>query len=283
LRFGIVNGGGEQNLNTTVPATGQWVQVVVTLIGNTGRLYVDGVLKDTKAITIDPSAFNPTKNYIGKSQYADPLFKGSIDDVRVYHRGLSAFEVGTLALPATDSDSDGFSDDAETDADADSDSTPNYQDLDSDNDGLIDASEFFIDTDNDGLLNIHDPDSDNDGAPDGWEVINSFDPLSMADGALDADGDGQTNAGEYAAGTNPNSISSYFKVNTSDHTGAAFVVSVDGVAMRTYKLQRRLDLGGGTWQDIASQGPLVANVVVVLTDAAPPADRAFYRVLVSAP
>ncbi|MES2475842.1 MAG: LamG-like jellyroll fold domain-containing protein [Verrucomicrobiota bacterium] len=284
LRFGIVNGGAEQNLNAPIPATGQWVQVVVTLIGSTGRLYVDGVLKDTQSITIDPSSFNPTKNYFGDSQYAaDPFFKGSFDDFRVYHRGLSAFEVGTLASAATDSDGDGFSDGAETDADADNDGTANHLDTDSDNDGLLDFRELFIDTDSDGILNIHDRDSDNDGASDGWEFTHGFDPLGAADGALDTDGDGQTNAQEYAAGSNPNALSSYFKVTSSEHTGAAFSVSVDGIAMRTYKLQRREDLGAGMWLDVTSQGPLVANGVVILTDDSPPAVRAFYRVLVSAP
>lgn len=284
MRFSIVNGGAQQNLNAAVPATGQWVQVVVTLIGTTGRLYVNGVLKDTKTITLDPSSFNPTKNYLGDSQYVnDPFFQGAIDDLRVYPRGLSVFEVGALAAPATDSDADGFSDDAETDADADNDGTPNHLDADSDDDGLPDSSELFIDTDGDGVLNIHDADSDNDGAPDGWEVTQGFDPLGMADGALDADGDGQSNAAEYAAGTSPLSPSSTFKVSSTEHTPAAFTLTVAGVADRSYTLQRCDDLTAGSWQDVATQDPLLVNGVVALTDDAPPAERAFYRVLVSGP
>ncbi len=284
MRFGIVNGGGEQMLNTTVPGTGKWVHVVVTLIGNTGRMYVDGALANTAAITLNPSAFNPTVNYIGDSQYAsDPLFDGRMDEIRVYHRGLSAFEVATLANPATDSDGDGFSDGAETNADADGDEVANHLDTDSDNDGVNDSAELFVDSDFDGIMNIHDPDSDNDRAPDGWEVANGFNPLNAADGALDLDGDGQTNAAEYVAGTNPGAGISSLKVISSTRTSTTFVLTADGIAGRTYKLQRRSSLTSGTWDTIATQGPLASNNVVTITDTSPPAGQGFYRILVNYP
>lgn len=285
LRFGIVNGGAEQMLNGTTPATGQWVHVVVTLIGNTGTMYVNGAQVDSKAITIDPSAFAPTVNYFGDSQYAsDPLFKGRIDDVRIYHRGLSAFEVGTLANPATDSDGDGFSDGAETNADTDGDGTPNHLDTDSDNDGIPDASESYADFDNDGLVNALDKDSDNDGMPDGWELANGLNALDTADGGLDPDGDGQTNAAEYVAGTGANSANEFFKVTeTNKVPEGAFTVTVNGIAGRIYRLQRRADLASGDWENVTSQGPLGANGVVNLSDASPFSGAGFYRVIVNLP
>ncbi|MEO5915160.1 MAG: LamG-like jellyroll fold domain-containing protein [Luteolibacter sp.] len=284
MRFGIVNGGGEQQLNTTVPATGTWVHVVVTLIGNTGTMYVNGTQAATGTINIDPSAFNPTVNYIGDSQWAaDPFFKGRVDDLRIYHRGLSVFEVTTLANPATDTDGDGFSDGAEGNADTDGDGMANYLDLDSDNDGINDSAELFVDTDGDGKMNIVDSDSDNDHAPDGWEVANGFNPLNAADGALDLDGDGQTNAAEYAAGTNPNQASSVLKVTSATRTPSNFTLTVSGIAGRTYVLQRRANLTPGVWTNITTQGPLVSNAVVTLTDSTPPAGQGFYRVLVSFP
>ena len=48
-------------------------------------------------------------------------------------------------------------------------------------------------------------DTDADGMADGWELMHNFNPLDPADGRLDADGDGVTNAEEYAHGTDPHS------------------------------------------------------------------------------
>jgi hypothetical protein len=94
------NGSREQKLETSQLAVGQWAHVAVTLSGNTGRLYVNGQLKDIDtAMTIDPLDFNPTINYIGKSQWPDALFNGRIDDFRIYDYALSAAEIAMLSLP----------------------------------------------------------------------------------------------------------------------------------------------------------------------------------------
>ncbi|MCW1925725.1 glycosyl hydrolase [Luteolibacter arcticus] len=105
LRFTIsINGnavGAEKILETTPLVTGEWTHVAVTLNGDTGTLYVNGAAVDSETtITVDPSAFNPTLNYLGKSQFADPYFNGLIDDFRVFNRALSAAEVKDLAVPA---------------------------------------------------------------------------------------------------------------------------------------------------------------------------------------
>ncbi len=49
-----------------------------------------------------------------------------------------------------------------------------------------------------------DPDGDHDGLPDIWEVAHGLSPLSAADAALDADGDGLNNLAEYQKGTDIN-------------------------------------------------------------------------------
>ena len=98
LRFGIKNGGAEQVLNASTLATGQWVHVAVTLGTSSAQLYVNGAQVATStAITIKPSDFKPVLNYIGKSQWADPLFSGRIDDFRVYNYALAASAVAELA------------------------------------------------------------------------------------------------------------------------------------------------------------------------------------------
>ena len=102
LRFAITKTGNtaEQILETTTPAIGEWTHVAVTLVNQTGTLYVNGAPVATGTITLDPADFNPLLNHLGKSQFAaDPLFHGAIDDFRIHRRGLSAAEIRTLALP----------------------------------------------------------------------------------------------------------------------------------------------------------------------------------------
>lgn len=99
LHFGITVGGYgvEQTLDATQLTTGQWTHVAVTLNGNTGVLYVNGAAVDANAsMTLDPADFNPSVNYIGASQFSDPLFGGNIDDFRIYNYAMSASEISGL-------------------------------------------------------------------------------------------------------------------------------------------------------------------------------------------
>jgi len=104
VRYAITTsgGGGEQQLNRAGNlSTGVWHHLAVTLSGSTGVLYVDGVPADTNlSMTLKPSSLGgTTQNYIGKSQWPDPNLTGSVDDLRIYSRALSATEVGGLANP----------------------------------------------------------------------------------------------------------------------------------------------------------------------------------------
>jgi hypothetical protein len=94
LRFAIKNGGGEQMVQTAQLATNQWVHVAVTLGGGTAQLYVNGEQKAAvNGFTIKPSDFKPSKNYIGKSQWPDPLLNGLVDEFRIYNHVLTAEEI----------------------------------------------------------------------------------------------------------------------------------------------------------------------------------------------
>lgn len=94
LRFAIKNGGGEQMVQTASMPVNVWMHVAVTLGDKTAKLYVNGELKATNTnVTIKPSDFKPGVNYIGKSQFNDPLFNGMIDEFRIYNSALSAEEI----------------------------------------------------------------------------------------------------------------------------------------------------------------------------------------------
>ncbi|QYR22775.1 cadherin-like beta sandwich domain-containing protein [Paenibacillus sp. sptzw28] len=97
MRFAIKNGSSEQIVQTAALPAGQWVHVALTLGSGKATLYVNGEAKSTANVTIKPSDFKPSKNYIGKSQFAaDALFGGSIDEFRIYNRALSADEINTV-------------------------------------------------------------------------------------------------------------------------------------------------------------------------------------------
>jgi hypothetical protein len=97
LRFVINNGAGEQGLDAPALTSGVWSHVAVTMGTSGVTMYVNGVqVATTTAITIRPLDFKPILNYIGRSQFADPLFNGNIDDFRVYNYALSASEITQL-------------------------------------------------------------------------------------------------------------------------------------------------------------------------------------------
>jgi arabinoxylan arabinofuranohydrolase len=98
LRFAITTGGagGEQRIDgTSALSVGPMYHIAVTLAGNTGILYLNGVPVGTNSsITLKPSSLgNTSNNYLGKSQYADPYLNGMFDEFRIYTVPLSFVEI----------------------------------------------------------------------------------------------------------------------------------------------------------------------------------------------
>ena len=62
---------------------------------NTALIYVDGALvASNTAFTLTPASLGPTvNNWIGRSQWNDPLFQGSITEFRIYNGALTAAEI----------------------------------------------------------------------------------------------------------------------------------------------------------------------------------------------
>jgi hypothetical protein len=99
--------GAEQTIAATSPvplSVGAWHHLAVVLgpglpgAPYTGTLYVDKVaVAVNPAMTLRPSSLgNSTNNWIGRSQFGDPLFDGSIDDFRIYRRALTTAEIQSL-------------------------------------------------------------------------------------------------------------------------------------------------------------------------------------------
>ena len=103
-RFAITTtgNGGELQLNDpTAVTTGVWYHFAITVQGTTANMYVNGTsVSSTTAMTIHPADLgSTTHNYLGKSQFGDAGFQGSIDDFRIFSRALTAAQVSALSHP----------------------------------------------------------------------------------------------------------------------------------------------------------------------------------------
>jgi MSHA biogenesis protein MshQ len=92
--WGFNGGCSNTDLNSgIVPVPNQWYHVAVTYDGTTARIYVDGVLRNSQAITT-PIAVNGYAVGIGaNTQQTGRHWSGNIDELKIWARGISAAEV----------------------------------------------------------------------------------------------------------------------------------------------------------------------------------------------
>ncbi|MDB6071319.1 MAG: hypothetical protein JWL81_2490 [Verrucomicrobiales bacterium] len=94
LRDAINGKDVEYQVNAPILTVGQWGHVAAVVGGGSMKLYVNGkAVGAAFDVEGSPVHFPATNNYIGKSQFADPLFNGRVDDFRLYARALSGAEV----------------------------------------------------------------------------------------------------------------------------------------------------------------------------------------------
>lgn len=106
LLFNIYKG-SDQGIVGSYPAeatlVGQWHHYAVTLAGNVGRVFFDGVeIGKNEAFTFNPSDIlvdlqKPSHAWVGKSMFDDPHLNTAIDEMRVSCRAYTADEIKQLA------------------------------------------------------------------------------------------------------------------------------------------------------------------------------------------
>jgi autotransporter-associated beta strand protein len=101
---------------------------------------------------------------------------------------------------------------------------------------------------------------------------------NAADGA-DPDGDGLTNAQEFAAGTDPNSAASALRVGQIQPSGNDLVVSFATVAGKTYSVERSDTLQNGSWTTVQANIAGTGAVVQITDAGAAAQSRRFYRIV----
>jgi hypothetical protein len=120
-------------------------------------------------------------------------------------------------------------------------------------------------------------DFDNDGIGDPWEAQYGFNTNSLADGALDFDGDGASNHDEYVADTNPTNALSVLKLELAAGNSALQFVAQSNLS---YSLQYRTNLSGAPWTVVTNVLGLTNAVRTIQVNATnpPPGWERFYRV-----
>ena len=89
-----INGDNSHDFNPDNLQTGQWYHIVATYNGSNGKVYVNGVLKNTFSRSGNINNENGVR--LGLTGNGEYRFDGTLDDVRVFNRALTAAEVRVL-------------------------------------------------------------------------------------------------------------------------------------------------------------------------------------------
>jgi trimeric autotransporter adhesin len=85
---GTVGNNSVSNVSTSAVTTGNWVNLTATNDGSTTRIYVNGNLENSYPETLTTGGSDLV--------IANKNFMGSIDDIRIYNRAISAAEISAI-------------------------------------------------------------------------------------------------------------------------------------------------------------------------------------------
>lgn len=121
-------------------------------------------------------------------------------------------------------------------------------------------------------------DSDNDRMGDAWETQHGLSPSDASDAARDEDGDGQTNAQEFLAGTDPKDKASVLRIDEIKRTASGTELQFLAYTNRGYTLQFKEGIDRGEWQPVAQvSGRSNAIVRLNVRDPLPASAERLYR------
>ena len=81
---------------------GVWQHMCMTLTGTTGKMYYNGALSSTFTLSAQKTTKTYTSTYLGYNVWIsagntnDQLYRGQLDEVRIYSRAISAAEVASI-------------------------------------------------------------------------------------------------------------------------------------------------------------------------------------------
>ncbi len=97
VRFAMTKGANVEQVvdSGTILPTQEWTHVVVTLEGDTARIFINGELKGKNtSFTINPRDLTMTNNLFADAQFEnDPYFRGRVDEFKIYNYALSSREI----------------------------------------------------------------------------------------------------------------------------------------------------------------------------------------------
>ena len=118
---------------------------------------------------------------------------------------------------------------------------------------------------------------DGNGIPFVWWLEN-FGTKDGVSAQADSDGDGYTNAQEFALGTKPNDAASFFRLHAPSAQSGTVTVSWDAVAGKTYQVTSSGSLNTATWQNVGAPVTAATSGVLSMSDT-PGTPQRFYRVI----
>ncbi|WP_269542026.1 FG-GAP repeat protein [Cerasicoccus fimbriatus] len=149
-----------------------------------------------------------------------------------------------------------------------------------------DFSKVITDLSINGLFSYDATDADGDNIPDGWEIVH-LGAINNTDGAIDTDGDGQSDYDEFLAGSDPASRTDYFKVKQQEFSAQDRRITLsfnsnDDLANRRYRVLYSPDMSPGSWIEVPGSvtAPSSGNETQVTLDL--PGEGALYFVRIDA-